>query len=119
NEWLKANHGYVTGSGSDGTYSYLNWPIIGTLTKQLYDAGKSPVKLEHKRAYPSAATTTLLDNDLTVGNDIGKFPDILWVQNAQTFGHFVVAKGVQNNTYAIADPEWNYQDLTSFGNSYM
>ncbi|HSW87854.1 MAG TPA: C39 family peptidase [Candidatus Saccharimonadales bacterium] len=119
NLWLKNNNGYITGYGSDGSYSYLNWPIIGKLTKDLFTAGKSSVKLEHRRAYPSIQTTDLLNHDLTIGNDIGKFPDILWVSNSLTSGHFVVAKGLINNTYAINDPEWNYSDLSSFDNSYM
>lgn len=119
NQWLNDNNGYLTGYGGNGSYSYLNWPVIGTLTKQLFDAGKSPVRLQHRRAYPSAATTDLLNHDLTVGNDVGRFPDILLVKNALTSGHFVVAKGVLSNTYAINDPEWNYSDITSFNNTYM
>lgn len=118
NKWLNDNNGYLTGYGSDGPYSYLNWPVIGTLTKLLFDGGKSSIKLEHRRAYPSAATTNVLNNDLTIGNDLGRFPDILGVTNVLTSGHFVVAKGVLSNTYAINDPEWNYPDLTQFNNTY-
>lgn len=75
----------------------------------------------HKRAYPSLETTTLLNNDLTVGNSFGKFPDILQVKNASTSGHFVVAKGIQdagNNKYFINDPEWNVPDLSPFNDTY-
>lgn len=114
NNWLKNNKGYMTGYGMDGFYSYFNWPIIGTLTKQLSDAGKSNVKLMHKRAYPSNETTTLINDDL----NLRKFPDILGVNNSQTSSHFVVAKGRSGNTYSINDPEWNYPTLTSFNNNY-
>lgn len=115
NEWLKNNKGYLTGySNIDGFYSYFNLPVIGKLTKQLFDAGKSNIKLMHKRAYPSNETTTLLNDDLS----LRKFPDILGVNNSQTSSHFVVAKGISGNTYSINDPEWNYPTLSSFNNNY-
>ena len=113
NVWLKNNKGYLTGYNNiDGFYSYFNWPVIGKLTKQLFDAGRANVKLMHKRAYPSNNTTIILNEDLK------KFPDILGVNNSQTLSHFVVAKGKSNNTYSINDPEWNYPTLNSFNNSY-
>lgn len=115
NQWLKHNNGYLTGTDADGPYSYLSWPAISKLTEDLFEASKSAVKLMHNRATPSASTTTLLNEDLTVG----KFPDILWVKNASTSGHFVVAKGIVNETYAINDPEWNVPFLSSFDNNYM
>ena len=106
NVWLKNNKGYLTGYNNiDGFYSYFNWPVIGKLTKQLFDAGRANVKLMHKRAYPSNNTTIILNEDLK------KFPDILGVNNSQTLSHFVVAKGKSNNTYSINDPEWNYPTL--------
>ena len=112
NDWLKNNNGYMTGYSRDGFYSYFNWPVIGMLTGQLFNAGKSNVKLMHKRAYPSNNTTAILNEDLK------KFPDILGVNNSQTSSHFVVAKGNSDNTYSINDPEWNYPTLASFNNSY-
>lgn len=115
NQWLKTNNGYLTGSGTDGPYSYLSWPAISKLTEDLFEASKSAVKLVHNRATPSASTTILLNEDLTVE----KFPDILWVKNASTSGHFVVAKGIANDTYTINDPEWNVPFLSSFNNNYM
>lgn len=115
NNWLKNNKGYITGKDKSGSYSYISWPAISRLTEQLYSAGKSSIKLMHKRVYPSPETTTLLNEDLTVR----KMPNILYVNNADTSGHFIVAKGVSNNTYAINDPEWNYSHLTSFNNTYM
>ena len=115
NQWLKTNNGYLTGTGTDGSYSYLSWPAISKLTEDLFEASKSAVKLVHNRATPSASTVTLINEDLT----LRKFPDILWVKNASTSGHFVVAKGVVNDTYAINDPEWNVPFLSSFNNNYM
>ncbi len=115
NVWLKNNKGYSYGFGKDGWYSYLNWPSIGKLTNLLYNSGKSNIKLEHKRAYPSTASIKLLNDDLTVGNSFGPFPDILYVNNN---GHFVVVKGLLDDTYAINDPEWGYETLNSFNNSY-
>ncbi|MEK7572913.1 MAG: C39 family peptidase [Patescibacteria group bacterium] len=113
NNWLKNNKGYLTGYNNlDGFYSYFNWPIIGKLTKQLFDAHKANVKLTHKRAYPNNNTTVILNEDLS------KFPDILGVNNSQTSSHFVVAKGKSNNTYSINDPEWNYPTLASFNDNY-
>lgn len=113
NTWLENNKGYVTGYGRDGPYSYLDWPVISDLTKQLYAAGLSTIKLEHKRTN----SENVLRDDLTLSDR--KFPDILWVKNASTSGHFVVATGVLNNSYAINDPEWNVTDLSSFGNNFM
>lgn len=115
NDWLKTHNGYLTGGSGKGSYSYLSWPAISKLTKDLFNAGKSNIKLMHKRAYPGANTTTLLNDDL----NIRKFPDILYVTNASTSGHFVVAKGVLGNTYSINDPEWNVPNLSSFNNNYM
>lgn len=115
NNWLKNHNGYLTGGSGSGSYSYLSWPAISKLTKDLFDADKSNIKLMHKRAYPSANTTTLLNDDL----NIRKFPDILQVSNASTSSHFVVAKGITDSTYAINDPEWNVPNLSSFNNSYM
>ncbi|PIP74303.1 MAG: hypothetical protein CO135_02535 [Candidatus Levybacteria bacterium CG_4_9_14_3_um_filter_35_16] len=111
NNWLKNNNGYLTGKGGSGSYSYFNWPVIGTLTKQLFNVRKANIKLMHKRAYPSSNTTNLLNEDLN------EFPDILKASNSQTSSHFVVAKGVSGNTYSINDPEWNHAALASF-NSY-
>lgn len=112
NQWLKNNSGYVTGKGKDGWYSYFDWNAVAVLTRKLYNSGKSAGELMHQRAYPSASTTTLLNNDLA------QFPDILQVKNTQTTSHFIVAKGIMDNTYAVNDPEWNYTDLTAFGNTY-
>ncbi|MGH7203119.1 MAG: C39 family peptidase [Candidatus Levyibacteriota bacterium] len=120
NKWLNNNNGYQYGYGPNGDwYSSVVWSAIGTLTKQIYDTHRSDIKLQTQSfasSYP--AGNPILDNDIDIGNDISKFPDILLVKNALTNGHYVVAKGKIDNTYAINDPEWNYSDLTSFGNNY-
>lgn len=117
NEWLKdpKNNGYSYGYGKNGWYSYINWNAISKLTQQLYNGGKAPYKLEWQRRYPSSATTTLINNDLTTGNGLAKIPEILFVNNSS---HFIVAKGIEDNTYLINDPEWNYSTLASFNNAY-
>ena len=113
NTWLKNNHGYLEGSGSDGSYSYLIWPTIASLTKKIFNAGKSQTELMYQRLYPSSSTTSNVNTDVTTDT-----PDIFAVSNTLTSMHFVVAKGKQDNTYLINDPEWNNPDLTSFGNTY-
>lgn len=113
NTWLKNNHGYLEGTGSGGTYSYLLWPRVASLTKQIFNAGKSDTELMYQRLYPGNNTTKTVDNDVTTDT-----PDILSVANAKTSMHFVVAKGKKSNTYLINDPEWNYPDLMSFSNTY-
>jgi streptogramin lyase len=116
NEWLNNNNGYSYGYGKNGEwYSYLNWDAIGMLTQELYNQGKAPYKLEYNPPNPATGTPELLTQDLTVGNVLSKIPNILFVNNN---GHFVVAKGVLNNTFAINDPEWNYPTLASFDNTY-
>nr|MBI5456050.1 C39 family peptidase [Candidatus Levybacteria bacterium] len=113
NIWLKNNNGYAIGyKNMDGWYSYLKFPSISTLTKKIFEAGRSNIKLEYKRT--KIDLTQTLDNDL----NIGKFPDILKVSNSQTSSHFVVAKGISGNTYSINDPEWNYATLSSFNNTF-
>lgn len=115
NDWLNNNNGYLTGIGKDGPYSYIDMSKIPTLTKELYEANKSAVKLEYNSFDTIDATATAtLNDDLLVK----KIPDILRVQNASTSSHFVVATGINNNIYSINDPEWKVPDLSSFNNSF-
>ncbi len=112
NDWLKANKGYSTGGNGTGAYSYIDWNSISKLTMELYKAGKSSIKLEYKPENPSAATTQLLKDDMRFRSS----PPILAVNNTS---HFVAARGFNENTFLINDPEWNYPDLMSFsGNTY-
>lgn len=121
NTWLKNNKGYLTGGKGNNWYSSIDWTKIASLTKKLNAVGKAPYSLEYSpiQSNPTQQTKTILDNDLTVGNTFGPFPDILWVKNNQTDSHFVVAKGSIDDIYLINDPEWNYQNLSYFNNSYM
>lgn len=114
NEWLKNNRGYSYGFGSGGWFSYLNWNAVSKLTQELYAVGKAPYKLEFNP--PSVKSgQNLLDEDLLVGNELARIPNILFVNNNS---HFIVAKGKLNGTYSINDPEWNYPTLNSFNNTY-
>jgi hypothetical protein len=122
NTWLnQRNDGYITGYGSDGAYSYLNWSAISILTRDLFNAGKAPVKLEYQNLPVASDKSNFsivnakLDEDLQTN----KQPDILWVSNASTSGHFIVAKGKQASIYFINDPEWHVPTLDSFNNTYM
>ena len=118
NTWLNDNHGYAYGVNKNGWYSSIIWPSITKLSSDLYQSGKSTVKLQYERKYPNATTSAMINHDLTVGNDVSKFPEILHVSFSQGGGHFFVAKGVLGSTYAINDPEWNYATLASFNSSY-
>jgi hypothetical protein len=119
NDWLKNyKNGYVTGYGSDGSYSSINWNAVSILTRDLFNLGKAPYKLEYQglqvagNNFPSI--NAQLDSDLE--NNI---PDILWVRNASTSGHFVVATGKEGSKYFINDPEWDVKTLDSFYSPYM
>ncbi len=114
NKWLKNNKGYSYGINKEGWYSGIIWGSVSKLTKELYDAGKASMKLEHNRLYPSAITTAILNDGLLAR----KTPAILFVKNKSTDGHFVVAKGIIDDIYRIHDPEWAFPDLKSFNNKY-
>jgi hypothetical protein len=111
NHWLDNNNGYQKRHGSSAIF----WSSIQRLSKELFNAGKSNVKLVHSGHKPNVNTTNLLNNDLTTE----EIPHLLQV-NTQWGSHYVVAKGISNNGYFVNDPEWNYPDLTSFtNNSYQ
>jgi len=115
NDWLNNHNGYLTGTDSDGPYSYLDMSKIPQLTKDLFTASKSAVKLEYEYILDiNASSTATLNDDLLVK----KTPDILQVENASTSSHFVVATGLNDGIYNINDPEWNVPNLSSFNNSY-
>jgi N-acetylneuraminic acid mutarotase len=122
NQWLNAHDGYSYGKNKKGWYSSIWWNTISRLTQELYDGNKSSVKLEFSNIQNNASFSALLNNDLTTGNDVGRFPDILHVTklsgSSKTIGHYVVAKGATNDTYEINDPEWNYPTLASFESYY-
>ncbi len=110
NQWLKKNGGFVKGYDEKGEwYSSLDWSRIGTLTEQISTRSGTP-KLEWKRL---AATDENLNTELS-----NKRPPIIQVKNTLTTSHFVVAKGIKDDTYSINDPEWNYADLTKFNKNF-
>lgn len=124
NEWLKnqvndtgQGKGYLTGTdGNNEAYSYLNWPIIGSLSKEIYNAGKSHYALTYNRAD--------LFKDISKLDDLlqYKIPGIIHVTSKvglqNQIGHFIVAKGKIKNIYSTNDPEWNSPTLADFNNSY-
>lgn len=111
NLWLDSHDGYRKRPGS----SEIFWSSIQRLSKELFNAGKSNVKLVHSGHNPSLNTTNLLNNDLITE----KIPHLLQV-TTQWGSHYVVAKGVLDNGYSVNDPEWNFPDLSYFiNNSYQ
>jgi hypothetical protein len=115
NSWLKTHNGFSYGITQDGWYSGIIWNAISALSKNIHDAGKSSLSLELDAL---SNTAPVLDNDLQQNH----IPVILHVttktDSPKSIGHYIVAKGKQDQTYAINDPEWNYQLLTNFNNSY-
>lgn len=111
NEWLRNNNGYAYGRGKDGAYAYIYWNKVSELTKRLESIGKAPFSLEHKRF---GKVDNVIENLITNEKD----PVILGVTNSKTSGHFIVASGVSASTWSINDPEWNYQTLEAFNNTY-
>lgn len=116
NNWLNRSdvNGYATGKDEKGqSYSYIYPQKISELSKKLYNANKSSVKLEYQ-LITGANKNSQLTNDIIINGN----PDIIKVANSQTSSHFVVAKGKTDTTYLINDPEWNYSDLTQFNNTF-
>jgi hypothetical protein len=104
NTWLKGQpDGYVDGG-------LLNWLAITKLAKQAgesaYNPGFTYDSLEFK--WGGNDTAALID-DLT--NNI---PDIL-----EEHGHFIVAKGVDGNSFAINDPYYNRESLNDYGDTFL
>lgn len=109
NNWLKTHQGYSTGGNGLGTYSSIIWGKISELTRDLKAAGKSIVELEHYWPSHNETTTQLLKDDISLRNS----PSILGVNGNS---HYIVAKGFNDNTFLVNDPEWEYPDLTNFSN---
>lgn len=103
NTWLKKEpDGYVNGG-------WVNWIALSRLSKKAkannpnftWDA------LEYKRF--SGENKTQLTNDL-----MNNIPDIL-----EEPGHFIVAKGVENETFSINDPFYSRTSLAEYNNSFL
>lgn len=102
NDWLKTqNDGYVDAKNS----GYLNWLAIARLSKLAKNINNISAfdTLEYLR-------TNGIDNQKLTNDLNHKIPDIL-----ETSGHFVVAKGIGENTFNINDP---YYDVTTLDKTY-
>lgn len=105
NKWLKKQKDGYVGNG------LVNWIAISRLTKLAKDSGYNPNfhydALEYSRR--GANDFNQLTTDIENGH-----PDILEVP-----GHFVVAKGIQSNTFIINDPYFSYTTLSqNYNNSF-
>jgi hypothetical protein len=117
NEWLKDNDGYQTSKpGYGNPFSKFDWTAIPRLTKELFPS-KAPYKLIHRRQNNTSNKNEVLKEDLS--DEDFPTPGILGVANSDTIMHFVVAKGFNDNTFFINDPEWNYPNLQSFSNDFF
>ncbi|HVZ59064.1 MAG TPA: C39 family peptidase [Patescibacteria group bacterium] len=105
NKWLIGQKDGYIGNG------LVNWLAISRLSKLAKNSGNNPNfqndALEFDREGANASTQ--LTSDLQSGH-----PDIL-----QEPGHFVVAKGITDSTFAINDPYYSYQTLSDgYNNSF-
>ncbi len=105
NTWLKSQPDGYLGTG------WVNWLAIARLSKLAADEGivSSFDALEYSRT--SGANKTQLTDD--INNNI---PDIL-----EEPGHFIVAKGINGNTFNINDPFYNLTSLdnTRYNNTFL
>ena len=106
NAWLKTQlDGYV-GNG------YVNWLALSRLSKLAKESGHNPSFTKTALVYSRVETgdKTQLTSDLQNG-----LPGILEVP-----GHFVVAKGINGDTYDINDPYHNRSLLNDgYGNTFL
>lgn len=106
NKWLKGQKDGYIGNG------LVNWLAISRLSKIAKASGFNPNfthdALEFDRK--GANTFNQLTSDLQANH-----PGIL-----QENGHFVVAKGIQNDTFLINDPYYSYTTLADgYNNSFI
>lgn len=106
NKWLKSQKDGYVGNG------LVNWLAISRLSKIAKASGFNPNFTHDALEFDRQGANTL--NQLT--SDIqANHPDIL-----QENGHFVVAKGIQNDTFLINDPYYNYTTLADgYNNSFI
>lgn len=101
NNWLKANNGYAFGA--------LKWNSIAAYSVKANQIFTTQQKIKFSGVAPSNDFTTL-NQDLNNNS-----PPIL-----QEPGHFIVATGIQNPTYTIADPAWqNKTTLAAYSDSFQ
>lgn len=103
NSWLNSQKDGYVGTG------WVNWLALSRLSKLAKSVnGVSFDALEYKRI--SGENKTQLTNDL-----INSIPGILQVP-----GHFIVAKGINNDTFNINDPFYNRSTLNEgYSNSFL
>lgn len=102
NTWLSQNNGYINGGNTD-------FASIARLSKLMKTSGYNPnfpySALEFSRI--NTTNTTHIQNDIENGN-----PAILEVK-IPTGSHFVVAKGIQQDTFSINDPGFDRELLSN------
>lgn len=105
NTWLKNNHGYDDGINN----GYLLPTAISVLSKKAKTINNITAfdALETEIVSPDK---NLLTSDLT-----NLHPDVLGVNNDN---HFIVAKGVDGNTFSINDPYYNKTKLSDYSDTF-
>jgi len=103
NTWLNNEEDGYIGDG------YINWLAVSRLSRLARDTNNITdfEALEYQRL--GGQNNTQLTNDLNNSR-----PDIL-----QEPGHFIVAKGIGDNTFYINDPYYDRTDLNSYANAYL
>jgi len=103
NTWLNGQEDGYVGDG------YINWLAVSRLSRLARDTNNITdfEALEYTRL--TGQNNTQLTNDLNNSR-----PDIL-----QEPGHFIVAKGIGDNTFYINDPYYDRTDLNSYANAYL
>ncbi|HSX09765.1 MAG TPA: C39 family peptidase [Candidatus Saccharimonadales bacterium] len=101
NAWLKNNNGYFRDEG-------LNPYVAATVAKK----AKS---LNYNFAYDALEYTHMGEDKNQLAQDIQQgIPDIL-----EEPGHFIVAKGINGNTFDINDPYYSRTTLDAYNNHFL
>lgn len=103
NTWLNSQEDGYVGDG------YINWLAVSRLSRLARDTNNITdfEALEYQRI--SGQNNTQLTDDINNSR-----PDIL-----QEPGHFIVAKGIGDDTFYINDPYYDRTDLSSYANTYL
>lgn len=106
NTWLKNQpDGYIRNG-------LVNWLALTRLSKSAKQSGNNPGFIYDALEY--SRVTTSMANQLKEDLD-NNIPGILEVP-----GHFIVAKGVQDNTFTINDPYYSYSTLADgYSNTFL
>jgi len=105
NTWLKDNNGYIDGKNS----GYVNPLAISSLSKQA-------AKINKITAFDALEFTKInsSDNSLLANQINNNRPVVL-----EEPGHFIVANGINSNTFNIIDPYYtNRNYLTAYNNTF-